>query len=47
MSDVVESRPTEITIQIADPLLRLFLRKTQRAIEAKIPESYICEAQLN
>ena len=47
MSDVVETRTPEIYVQVADPLLRLFLRQTQRAIEAKIPESYICEAQLN
>jgi len=47
MSEVVECRTPEIAIQVSDPLLRLFLRLTARAIEAKIPESYINEAQLN
>jgi len=47
MSEVVDTRTPELIIQVSDPLLRLFLRLTARAIEAKIPESYINEAQLN
>lgn len=47
MTEVVETRTPELIIYVEDPLLRLFLRQTQRAIEAKIPENYIYEAQLN
>jgi hypothetical protein len=47
MSEMVECRPPELIIYVDDPLLRHFLRLVQLAIEAKIPESYIREAQLN
>jgi len=47
MSEVVECRTPEIVVYVENPLLRHLLRLAQLAIEAKIPESYINEAQLN
>ena len=47
MSEMVECRTPEIVVYVENPLLRHFLRLAQLAIEAKIPESYIREAQLN
>jgi len=47
MSEMVECRTPELIVYGENPLLRHFLRLAQLAIEAKIPESYINEAQLN
>jgi hypothetical protein len=47
MSEVVDSRTPELVVLVENPLLRHFLRLAQLTIEAKIPERYIYEAQLN